>query len=199
MKKKILYSIVVVISLVAVVGFVPLGTTQTGLTLVRADAGEDGSNISNAFSYLSQSDFGSKSATAWELPDTDSESAANAVKFYFTTDGDGKTFSAGCFAYSAINGPAQLVCTIACTGGKQRAMVFPNGTAASGRNWVDTITVIDRWPKAVSTGSSGAGNDIITVVFWDTMGDKFYKWYVWDADGSTGTEAGNVSTWGSYF
>ncbi len=200
MKKKILYSVAGIVVVLIAAGFVALGTTQTGLTEVRAEAGEDGSSLTGAFNYRTKGNFGEKSVTAWELPDTDNESAANTVKFYFSADGNGKTFSASIFAYTAINGPAQLVCTIAATGGAQRVILWPDGSVAEpDRFWVDTISITDLWPKTVSAGTSGSGNDLVTTLFFDTMGCKFFKPYVWNADGSTGTEAGNVSIWGSYF
>ena len=67
------------------------------------------------------------------------------------------------------------------------------------RFWVDTCVVTDFWAKDVTVGDSGGGNDLVTTLFFDGMGRRWYKWYVWDADGATGVQASNVSVWGGYF
>ena len=198
--KKIFYGLATLMLVAAVAGFVALGTTQTGLTLVRVDGVEDSSSLATAFFVKTQGDFGHKASDAWELPDTDDESAANAPIFYFTTDGEGLTFSAACYGYRAINGPAQLVCTIAATGGSQQVVAWPDtGTLVSNRTWVDTVVVTSFWPTTVTVGSSGGGNNVVTGVWFDGQGCKFFKWYVWDANGTAGAEASNVSIWGGYF
>lgn len=199
-KKKVLLSIGILTVAAFIFGFVSLSTVQVGLVEVRADAGEDAASLEAAFPVFGQGDFAQKSSTAWEVPQVDDESPANAVAFNFTTDGNDKTFSAACYAYRATNGPAQLVCTITAVGGNQSVVRYPVGDAMEiQRNWVDTATVTDFWPKTVTVGSSGGGNDVVTTLWFDTMGHRFFKWYIWDADGVTGAEARFVSVWGSYF
>lgn len=182
-----------------VAGFIALGTTQVGLTEVREDGGEDSDTLEHVFNRKLYSPFVFKPDDTWELPDTDSESAANGVEFNLTTDGNNKTFSAVLYAWKAINGPAKMVCTITAIGGSQQVRVWPDETACvGGRNWVDTVVITKRWPKLVTAGGSGDGDDIMTTIWCDAMGHKFWKWFIWDADGS-GAEASSVSVWGSYF
>lgn len=198
-KKITIITSLLVLVTILIFGFESLSTTQTGLEIVRVDAGEDAASQQAAFAVFTQGNFANKSGTAWQVPDTDDESPANAVGFYLTTDGNNKTFSAACYGYKAVNGPAQLVCTVAATGGQQLVIAYPVGDqTAIQRNWVDTVVITDRWPKTVSSGSSGNGNDVATMIWWDTMGCRFFKWYIWDADGS-GSEARFVSVWGTYF
>ena len=199
--KKTISLIVCLAVLALVLGFTAQGTTQEGLTKVRSDGPEDSTSMTNAFNYRLIGDFANKSSAVWTLPGTDNETAANAVKFYFTTDGLGKTFNAVCYGYTAINGPSQMVCTIAATGGNMKVVSWPDTglPAIHTRTWVDKIEIATYWPKSVTTGSSGGGDEIVSCLWFDGMGCKHFKWYVWGADGSTGVEAGYVSIWGSYF
>ena len=198
--KKML-SIITLLAITAlIVGFVALGSTQTGLTSVRADGVEDSSSLATAFLIKTQGNFSNKSSTAWELPSTGTESAVNTPKFYFTTDGENLTFSAACVGYTATNGPAQLVCTIAATGGNQQVVAWPDtGLPAANRTWVDTIVITSRWGSVVSTGVTADGNNTVGELSFDGRGCKFFKWYVWDANPLTAGEAGSVSIWGSYY
>ena len=180
-----------------------LQTTQTQLELVRADAGEDAATLAAAFNRATSGDAANRPADAWDLTPYGGVSSGNAPYFHFTTDGDNETFSAACFAYGDLNAPAQLVCTIEATGGSQAVVKWPDTKIdVASRFWVDTAVVTAYWPKTLTAGgsnNSGGAGDTVYTLWFDGMGRRWYKWYVWDADGVTGTETGSVSVWGGYF
>lgn len=177
-----------------------LQTTQTALTEVRDDGGEDGASLAAILDIATAGDSASRPSDAWDLGSYGAVSSGNSVYFNFAVNADGATFKAACFAWGEENGPAQLVCTIDVTGGAQAVIKWPDSQLDVTRFWVDTATTVtDYWPKTVTVGGSGGANDLVTTLFFDGMGKRYYKWYVWDADGTTGTQASNVSIWGGYF
>lgn len=195
------YIIAILLSVfVLIIAGAALQTTATQLRLVRADGGEDfASAAAVVVSLLTAGDAGNRSATAWDIGANAELTSVNAPKFYFAAEAADKTFGATCVAYAATNGPGQIVCTIAATTGNQEMVKWPNSKISVDRFWVDEVVVTSYWPKTVTVGSSGGGDNGVACLWFDGMGSRYYKWYIWTADGTTGTEAANVSVWGAYF
>lgn len=189
------------------IGFDSLSTEHVGLVRVRPEGNEDGSSLADAFDLTTEGDFAQKGTlvkaggNVWALPVRDnSTSPANSAHFYFSGgSAANKTFNAACFAYRTSNGPAQKVCEVVVTLGTQAMVVYPDTGDAVTRFWADQIVVTDFWPKTVTAGDSTGDNNIVASIFFDGMGCKFFKWIIWNADGTTGTEAENVIVWGAWF
>ncbi len=205
-KKTMLCILALLMSFAFVAAFDTLSTEQAGLVRARAEGNEDGSSLANAFDVTATGNFAQKGDAdqsvggVWALPKTNKEGPANAVQFYFTAgSAANKTFNAACFGYKESNGPALKVCEVVVTLGAQAIVTYPDTQVAVTRFWADTLTITSFWPKTVTAGSSGGGNDIAATLWFDTMGCRYFKWVIWNADGSTGTEAGDIIVWGSYF
>lgn len=197
---------ILVIGFIYSAAFMSVSTEQTGLVRARAEGDEDGASLAAGIDLTTEGNFAQKGDAdrsvggVWALPKSGKESPANAVQFYFTGGAAAdKTFNAACFGYKESNGPALKVCELVAILGTQAMVEYPDSKQAATRFWADTITVTSFWPKSVTTGSSGAGNDIVGTVWFDTMGCRYFKWVIWNADGTTGTEAGDIIVWGSYF
>ncbi len=192
--KKHRFLICALIALAFVAGFTALGTFQHSIEIVRAVANED---QAGAASFQHLGDWANK-PTTWDLPVTGNESEANAVQFFLAGQGgDGRTFNAVLHAWKETNSMAVKVCDVAVVLGQQRVNIYPDGNTALGSTtWADTYTITDYWPKTVLAGTNAS--DTANGIWFDTMGFKHFRWDVYNGSG-TGSEAGNISVWGTYF
>ena len=85
--------------------------------------------------------------------------------------------------------------------GTQQVIVYPHNNEAttSTRFWADTLLVTwDAWPKDVESTST-TGRNSIAEIWMDDTGSRYWFMQISDADGSTGTEAGDISVFYRYF
>jgi len=201
MKKWQLYLIITVLVAVLCGAAVnQLDTPQFQWDVVRAEASEDGSSLTAVLDLTTSGNFANMSATAYEYKSDESgnNSKANNVPFIFAGgDTAGDTFNMVGYAYRAGNGPAQRICTLACTLGTQAVVVYPQGGTATSKFYAHKIVVTSSWGSSV-VSSDTTGNNNIAEVSLDLRGVKFVKWYAYNADGS-GTEAELITVWGSKF
>jgi hypothetical protein len=124
----------------------------------------------------------------------------NGIEFYFCggTAAD-KTFGWRLLAWRPT-GPARLAAVGTGTLGTQAMITYPhNGLAATNKFWADTLTVTwENWPKQVET-TDITGHNTVASIWLDTCGHRYFKIEITDADGSTGTEAGSVSSYWGYW
>lgn len=173
-----------------------LDTIQKQLTVLRAEANEEASPINLA----TEGDFAQMPADALEIR-TDEAGLNSLVNDAFILFCGGpaalKIFTWRLFAWLAINGPAQLVAYGTGTLGSQAVVIYPNGAAATNKFWADTLVVTTYyWPKEVKATPNGGNNSVATLSL-DLMGWKHWKMQIEDADGLTGSEAGDISAYWS--
>jgi hypothetical protein len=121
---------------------------------------------------------------------------ANGVEFMFTGgSAAGKTFGWRLLAWR-IKGPARLAAVGTGELGTQAVVKYPhNGETATNKFWADNLNVtFENWIKEVET-TSNASKDSVSSAWLDASGYRFWKIEVTDADGSSGTEAGDVAVW----
>ena len=199
MKKRILVTtIFLAVVLVFCLGMNALDTKRVSYQVLRAEANED----STVLDLTTKGNFANMPASAVEM-ETDYSgegSGANIMEVVFCGgSADGKTFTYKIYAWRSANGMARMVATGAVTLGTQAVIVYPQGGAATSKFWGDTITITtSKWIKTVST-SDGSGNNNVASLSFDTCGYKYFYCEITNADGSTGTEAGNVTAYYSFF
>lgn len=196
MNKKLLAMIIVGVLCMGALS--RLDTKQSKYVVVRAEASEDASTLAGVLDLTTSGNFGNKSATAFEYraKDDGSDSGINNVEFIMCAgDAANDTFNAVAYAYRAFNGPARRVCTVACTLGTQAVVIFPQGGTATSKFWVDTMVITSTWDFTV-VSSDETGSNGVASVSWDNAGNKFIKWYIYNADGSA-TEADLITIYGS--
>jgi hypothetical protein len=124
----------------------------------------------------------------------------NGIEFMFTGgSAAGKTFGYRLLAWR-IKGPARLAAVGTGELGAQAVVTYPhNGNAATNKFWADNLTVTwENWPKEVEA-TSNTSKDSVSSVWLDDAGYRFWKVEITNADGVTGTEAGNVAVWWGYW
>ena len=96
--------------------------------------------------------------------------------------------------YATLNGPQEIICTGSGTLGAQAVVLYPDDNAtATSAYWVDTFDITDNWSTSVAV-QGGALDYIDTLTF--APGRLKWIWvYIYTADGSTGTEAGDVTAY----
>jgi hypothetical protein len=82
--------------------------------------------------------------------------------------------------------------------GTQAVVTYPhNGVTATNKFWADNLVITyENWPKDLEATDTGNSNSVASV-WMDDCGYRYWKVEITDADGSTGTEAGNIASyWG---
>lgn len=126
---------------------------------------------------------------------------ANGIEFFFCGgSAANKTFGWRILAWKNENGMARLAGIGTGTLGTQAVVKYPhNGDTATNKFWADALTVTTKnWPKPIKSGDT-SGNNTATSVWTDDCGYRYWKIEITDADGSTGTEAGNIAVYWAYF
>ncbi len=172
-------------------------SSQKPYEVVRAEADEDAGTLATVLDLTTAGNFASKGTPIKQYKKDAKSLAPTNVEFIFSAGSAAeKTFKAVAYAYRS-GGPARRVCTISCTTGTQAVVVFPQGGTATNRFWVDTITVDTKpWLTSVRVPTTQNNNNVCPVSF-DILGHEFIRWYIYEADGSTGNEAGDVTVYGS--
>jgi hypothetical protein len=185
-------------------------TSHMPLELLRQQAGEDpNTTIGSSAISDANSDF-------WDKP-TDAnglftiarlgkqESGCYQVGIIaaagHATDPNNKTFTVNLYAWRAENGPRQLICSVDYVVGELAMCRYPcampdagikRKEAADGIYWADTATLTSYWYTS-RTAVADSGNNRIAVVLVTLYGESHLYAEVVSADGSTGTEATDVS------
>lgn len=173
-----------------------LQTFTSPLLTLRDEANEESSPLAIA----TESDFDQKRSEAKKV-DTDSEeSNVNGVQIQMGGgSAAGKTFTWLLYGWREANGIATLICNGTATLGTMQYVKYPNDVGAFGKGdtatnkfWADTISITGN--NFVKTWSvTDSGNDRAAILSGDLAGYKHLYLEAQDADGSTGTEAGNIS------
>jgi len=186
-----------------------LGTISHKLNVARLEADEDASPID----LTSEGDFAQKPSTALDLFErsvfeTDKQDTPirpvlvpNGIEFFFTGgSAENKTFGWKLYAWRNENGMARHVATGTGTLGTQAVVTYPhNGSTATNKFWADTLTVTWwNWLKEVKSTDT-VGHNTAASIWLDNCGYRYWHIIITDADGSTGTEAGDIAGWWGYF
>jgi hypothetical protein len=125
----------------------------------------------------------------------------NGITFAFTGGAAAdKTFTWKLFAWKCGNGCARQVAQGTGALGTQAVIRYPhNGVAATDKFWTDTLTVTWwNWYKEVRSTDT-TGHNTQAEIWLDACGWRYWYIEIADADGSTGTEAGDVAAYYGYF
>ena len=190
-----------------------LTTRSARLFVARNEADENGATgAPDAIVLATESDFAQKPATALDLAKKDlflpkdgqvfGELEQNGLAFSFSGSGAaGKTFTYDIYAWATENGPAKHIINGTGILGTQQVVVYPhNGVATSAiRYWADTLVVT--WENHLKEVESTdiTGHDAISEVWFDGTGLRHIFIQISDADGSSGTEAGDIACYYRYF
>ncbi len=129
------------------------------------------------------------------------ESKINGIAFSFSAgSAAGKTFTADFFTWANENGPAKHTVNITAELGTQQVVTFPhNGVTAANKFWADKMVL--NWEnhlKEVEV-TDDTGRNSVGEIWFDMTGLRYVFVQISNADGSTGTEAGDVSCFFRYF
>ncbi len=194
-----------------------LATVYHKLFVARAEADENGAAGAPAvFNNTTAGDFASKPTTGvidildpprldptTEIisPSVFAESNINGVIFSFTGgSAAGKTFTYDVFTWANENGPAKHSMNGTGIFGTQKVVKYPhNGAAATSKFWADTLVITwDNHPKETET-TDETGHNSVSEIWFDTTGERYIMIQISDADGSTGTEAGDIACYFRYW
>ncbi len=128
-------------------------------------------------------------------------SKVNGIAFSFSGgSAAGKTFTADFFTWANENGPAKHTVNMTAELGTQQVVIYPhNGVTATSKFWADKMTL--NWEnhlKEVEVTDTDGRNSVGEIWF-DMTGLRYVFVQISDADGSTGTEAGDISCFFRYF
>ena len=190
-----------------------LTTRSTRLYVARNEADENGAaGAPVIFAIETESDFAQMPATALDLAKKDlflpkagqvfAELEQNGLAFSFSgSSAAGKTFTYDIYAWANENGPAKHIINGTGILGTQQVVKYPhNGEAPdTTRYWADTLAVTweNHLKEVESTDTTG--HNTISEVWFDGTGLRYIFIQISDADGSTGTEAGDIACFYRYF
>ena len=194
-----------------------LTTPAHKIFVARAEADENGAAGAPAiFVNATAGDFANKPSTTIDALDPAfldptlgaekaiaiiANSKVNGIAFSFCGgSAAGKTFTADFFTWANENGPAKHTVNVTAELGTQQVVVFPhNGVTATSKFWADKMTVV--WENHVKEVESTdkVGRNSVGEIWLDLSGLRYIFIQISNADGSTGTEAGNVSSFFRYF
>jgi len=194
--KKLLF--LLAISACFILGAV-LETPEVRYQELRAAANEDGGDLEACIDLDGNGGaFSNMASGAVDIFSGKGRTNANAVELIFAGgDAANDSFSFMVMAWRH-GGPATVVCYGTATLGSQDVVTYPDGSSGTGKFWADTLSVTDEWPTSVGAENSDDKGSVAKLCF-DLMGYRYVYVYVWGADGSTGTEAGNVSVWYAWY
>jgi len=185
-----------------------LSTTLAGYSLLRAEANENTTLIN----LTTGGDFAHKPAAAKSLKADIGEhgtfitkagidtTTANGVQLIFCGGAAAdKTFHYKIYAWKNANGPAEVVADGNGVLGTQAVVKYPDtAAAATSKFWADTLTVTGYWLKTV-TSTATTGSNGVAKLWFDMCGYEWLYVEITSADNTTGTEAGLISVYWSYF
>lgn len=194
--KKLIVGLILGLFLSVGLALTTLDTVHKEYLLLRTEADENSSTID----LTSEGNFANMPATALRLrakPDGTGH-GGNFLEFVFCGgSAANKTFTYKIYAWRRTNGMVKMVATGTGTLGTQAVVIYPQGGTATSKFWADTLTVTDRWLKAVSS-SDETGNNETASLYLDGGGYEYWYVEITSADGSTGDEAGDVTVYLAY-
>ena len=197
MKKRVIFAMFLGAIFVLTLGaYSTLQTYHAPYSVLRAEANEDA-----AIDLTTAGDFANKPASALQIRASDGgESAVNGIQLTFCGGSAAdKTFGYKVYMWRKTNGPAELVCSGVGTLGTQAVVKYPHNKAtATNKFWADTLTATDVWITAVGLADEGGNNRVAKISF-DMFGYEWIYVEITNADGSTGTEAGSIIVYYSFF
>ena len=128
-------------------------------------------------------------------------SKVNGIAFSFTGgSAAGKTFTANFFTWANENGPAKHTVNMTAELGTQQVVTYPhNGATATSKFWADKMTIVwENHTKEVEATDT-VGRNSVGEIWFDLSGLRYVFIQITSADGSTGTEAGDVACYYRYF
>ncbi len=190
-----------------------LTTLSHRLFVARNEADENGATgAPDIFVLATEGNFAQKPATALDLMKLDlflprasvpfGEIKQNGVAFSFMgSSAANKTFTYDIFTWGNENHPAKQVVNGTGLLGTQQVIIYPHNNVATttDRFWADTLVV--NWENTLKEVESTdtTGHNTIAEVWMDDVGARYWFIQISDADGSTGTEAGDISVFYRYF
>lgn len=183
-----------------------LTTLSQKLRIARNEANEDASllDLTSAGDYSSKpSVIGATGVGVVDLLSDEvvssQEMDTNGIEFFFCGgSAAGKTFGFRILAWRNSNGMARLAAVGTGELGTQAVVTYPhNGATATNKFWADNLVLTwTNWPKELDATDTGNSNSAASV-WMDAAGYRYWKIEITNADGSTGTEAGNIAAyWG---
>ncbi len=189
-----------------------LTTPAHKLYVARNEADENGATGAPAVFVLeTESDFAQMPTATLDLQrrdlfnpndlNTSANLVQNGVAFSFSGgSAANKTFTYDIYTWGNENSPARLQVSGAGVIGTQQVVKFPhNGVTATGRFWVDTITITYQNTLKEAKSTDTTGNNTISELWFDITGLRYIFIQISSADGSTGTEAGDIAVYYRYF
>ncbi len=194
-------------------------TTRTHkLFVARTEADENGASGAPAiFVNATAGNFANKPAATVDVldpaflnPATETaknvqiiaNSKVNGIAFSFTGGSAAdKTFTADFFTWANENGPAKHTANMTAELGTQQVVIYPhNGLAPdTTRYWADKMTLTwENHLKEVEV-TDDTGRNSVGEIWFDMTGLRYVFVQISDADGSTGTEAGDIACFFRYF
>lgn len=190
-----------------------LTTIAVPLHVARNEADENGASGAPAiFVIATEGDFAQKPVTALDLAKKDlfdpkidqplGELEQNGLAFSFTGGSAAdKTFTADFYTWANQNGPAKHTINMTAELGTQQVVFYPHNptAAATDKFWADKMTL--NWEnhlKEVEV-TDPVGRNSVGEVWFDITGLRYVFIQISDADGSTGTEAGDIAVFYRWF
>lgn len=190
-----------------------LNTLTHRLFVARNEADENGAaGAPDIFVLATEGNFAQMPSTALDLQKLDlfsprqvkqiAEMQQNGIAFSFMgSSAAAKTFTYDIFTWGNENSPARHAVNGTGILGTQQVIVYPHNNEATvtDRFWADTLAVTwENWPKNVEA-TDEVGHNTVSEVWMDDTGSRYWFIQISDADGSTGTEAGDISVFYRYF
>ena len=199
----VMLGIVALVTLAAM-GAGVLQTQKHGYNLVRSTVDGD---VGSTVDLTSAGRWDLRPSETWKVPTkSDGSIEANALSFTFAagidagTTANNKTLSWKLYAWKDLDAPAEYVALGTATFGTQDVGRFPDRTfhdTGDLRNWADTIAITTQYfPKTLAVTT--IANDSICKLTVDGAGYGYWYFEITDANG-TGSEAGDVSVWATWF
>ena len=194
-----------------------LTTLSHRVFVARTEADENGAAGAPAvFLNATAGNFANKPASAVDIldpafldPTTQTakavqiiaESKVNGIAFSFTGgSAAGKTFTVDFFTWANENGPAKHTVNMTAELGTQQVVAYPhNGVTATNKFWADKMTIA--WENHLKEveATDTVGHNSVGEIWFDMTGLRYVFPQILDADGSTGTEAGDIACFFRYF
>ncbi len=192
--KKIVLVMILVLS-----GFCIADDTAVPLKLLRAEANENETLID----LTTSGDFASKPAGVMKINNLNTDPRKKNLVFYFCggTAADRK-FGYKIWAWRSENGMAELVVQGTGVLGTQAVVKYPhNGATATSKFWADTLSITSGAQGTPETFgvADGSSADRCAKLYGYNCGYQYIYCEITDADGVTGTEAGLVSVYVTWF
>ena len=197
MKKERLLWLMLFLAVSCGAALMSLDTIHEQLYVLRVEADED----TDLLDLTTEGNFANKpdKAVPWKTADARSGHGGNGPEITFTGgNAADDTFTYKLYGWRTGTGAARLIASGVGTLGTQAVVIYPQGGAATSKFWADTLTVTQTWNLTVRSSDTAGSNGIAALTF-DATGFEWFWVEITDADGVTGTEAGDVTVYYSFW